>query len=167
MLLFNKAVDINHTLLRFACLILELDFKAVEKDRLRIYDFLVANPAHIAKLSLPMAYSKSKNQFRTFDNRYQKYDPRGLFELMRPIQDLIFAKLDEMGALEKIEGTDRFLLCPDALPDNLASVALDKENSISTQAIGFIKDHLSNIELLGPQGLKQASKLMEYKYDAI
>lgn len=165
MLLYNKAVDVNHTLLRFAALILMLDVKVVELDRLRIYDFIVANPFHVSRLSLGQDLSKAKNAFRVYANRYQIYDPKGLFESMRPVQNIAILNLKEMGVLLEDEYSGRYLLQPDEIPDQLAEIAQDKENSVSLQALKFIDEHLTVMDLVGPNGLKRTSGLMEYRYD--
>ncbi|QDC06015.1 hypothetical protein FH041_14255 [Pseudomonas sp. SWI7] len=165
MLLYNKAVDVNHTLLRFAALILMLDVKVVELDRLRIYDFVVANPFHVSKLSLSQDLLKAKNVFKSYANRYQIYDPKGLFESMRPVQNIAILNLKEMGVLLEDAYSGRYLLQPDEIPDQLARIAQDKENSVSLQVLKFIEEHLVVMDLVGPKGLKQASGLMEYRYD--
>jgi hypothetical protein len=165
MLLYNKAVDVNHTLLRFVSLVLLLDVKVLERDRIRIYDFIVANPFHICKMSLGQELLKVKNNFKSYDNRYQLYDPRSLFESMKPVQDIVILNLKDMGVLVEQEFTGRYLLQPDEISDELVAIAQDRENSISDQALNFIYEHLVSMELVGVKGLKQASNLMEYKYD--
>ena len=165
MLLYNKAIDLNHTLLRLVSILLEIDAKVVELDKIRIFDFVLANPFYISQMSLGQEFLKDKNKFKDYLNRYQSFEPRMLFESMRPIQDLAILQLVDMGAMQRVDDTTRFYLQPDNVPDELASIALDKENSVSLQAIKFIGDVLFGLELTGPRGLKQASKLMEYRYD--
>lgn len=166
MLLYNKALDTNHTLLRIVSIILKLDVKVIEEDRIRIYDFIVTNPVHISTMPLGRDLVKNRNVFKCYENRYQKYDPIGLFRTMRPIQDAVFCSLKEMGVLKKQNHTDRYLVELGFIPEVLKDIALDKENSISSQAIDFICDHLVDLSLVGPKGLKCASMLMEYRYDA-
>lgn len=165
MLLYNKALDTNHTLLRIISIILKLDLKEIEEERMRIYDFIVTNPIHISKMALGKDLVKSRNVFKNYENRYQQYDPMALFEVMRPIQGAVFYSLKEMGVLLENTSTGRYTIQLDSIPIELKGIALDKENSISNQAIDFICEYLVELPLVGPKGLKYASHLMEYRYD--
>jgi hypothetical protein len=97
MLLYNKALDINHTFLRLISLLIYTKPRTVEKDKLRIFDFLITNPAYITKISLKREHLKAKNAFKSYENSYQSYDAIRLFENMKPIQEVVIHKLLEMG----------------------------------------------------------------------
>ena len=73
MLVYNKSIDVNHTVLRLSALSMELDGKEVEKDRLRILDFILAHPVHISKMKLGRDMVKERNVFKSFTNNYQNY----------------------------------------------------------------------------------------------
>ena len=88
MLLYNKAVDVNHTILRISALTLELNGMEVERDRVRILDFIVAIPVHISKLTLGQDMIQERNVFKAYKNNYQSYSDYNLFEMMKPIQDM-------------------------------------------------------------------------------
>lgn len=166
MLFYNKSLDVNHTLLRVSSIVMQFDTKTIEVERLRIFDFIVSNPVHISQMSLGVDLIKERNKFRGYKNRYQKFDPKSLFETMRPIQEAVFATLKEFNVLIEIENSTRLRINSNALPEELISIAQNNSNSISIQAIDFIKTHLIDYELIGGRGLKSASRLMEYKYDA-
>jgi len=166
MLFYNKSLDVNHTLLRVSTIVMLLDTKTIELERLRIFDFIVSNPVHISQMSLGADLIKAKNTFRLYKNRYQNFDPKSLFESMRPIQETIFVTLKEMKVLTEIENSTRLVINSKSLPKELISIALNDSNSISKQALDFIAAHLIDYDLIGVRGLKSASKLMEYKYDA-
>lgn len=166
MLLYNKALDVNHTLLRMAALIVLIGKKDVEQERLRILDFVLSNPVHISEMKLGKDLIKERNRFKEFENRYQKFDPRNLFDTMAPIQDAVFAKLIELKAIEQNEETNRFELNPKALPNELFKILDDDDSSISKKTISFLSEYLVELNLIGDNGLKRASQLMEYRYDA-
>jgi len=169
MLLYNKALDPNHTILRIISFALKLDAEGVEieKDKIRIFDFLIANPAYISKLSIGKDLVKTKNKFKMYENSYQNFDPIRLFETMSPIYDIALAVLKEMQIISFHHKNKRCILHISNIPAQIAEIASNEENSISIQALDFIRDHLQDKLLTGPSGLKSISKLMEYKYDVV
>jgi len=167
MLLYNKALDKNHTLLRVIAILLECGSNEIEEDRLRIFDFIVANPIHITQMSLSRDIIKQKNSFKDYANRYQSYDPKNLFESMKSIQNAVFIYLIEIGSITKTSSGGRYKINIELIPAFLSDIAKDPLNSISRKAISFIFDHLFKLDLVGRNGLKQASKLIEHKYDSI
>jgi hypothetical protein len=142
------------------------NMSAIEVERLRIFDFIVSNPVHICKMSLGADLVKERNKFKDYNNRYQNFDPRSLFESMKPIQEAVIANLKELGALIEIEGSFRLKISTDLIPEKLIALSKSEENSISKHALDFIKTHLLDYDLIGDKGLKSASNLMEYRYDA-
>lgn len=53
MLLYNKALDPYHTMLRMVAVLAAVSARqsSIEVDRLRILDFLVAFPSHVSLMS--------------------------------------------------------------------------------------------------------------------
>jgi len=167
MLLYNKALDINHTFLRLISLLLYTEPQRVEKDKLRIFDFLITNPAYVTKISLKKEHSKAKGAFKGYENSYQNYDAIRLFENMRPIQEIVIHKLLDMKVFLEGDEKNGYLVDLSNIPVPLRELALNKDNSISYQVIAFIKSYLIDVSLTGPEGLKCLSKLMEYRYDVV
>ena len=165
MLLYNKTLDPNHTVLRLVSIVQSFENKTIEKDRLRIFDFILANPFHIYKMSLPQDYRSYKNEFKKYGNSYNKFDARSLFENMRPIQEVCINRLLEVNILKEVEKTDRLQISPNNIPENLLTIVTSESNSISKPALAFINEKLGQYNLLGTRGLKAASNLMEFKYD--
>ena len=167
MLLYNKALDTNHTLLRLASLLIYVEPNILEKDRIRIFDFLIANPAYISQIAMNKEHLKAKNLFKIYENSYQNYDPVRLFDNMRHIQESVIYKLLDLGVLSEVEESDKYEVNLLKIPMPIKELAADKENSVSHQAIDFIKKYLTDVTLTGPKGLKYISKLMEYRYDVL
>jgi len=165
MLLYNKAFDPCHTLLRYVSIIIAINKDVIEHDRLRIFDFITANPSHIYEMSLGQNLRSKKNPFKSYASSYNQYDPFILFESMRPIQQAAISSLVELSVLSCVENTTRYSINLSAIPVELNSIAKDKNNSIPRDAINFIKEQLIEFDLFGGRGLKAASKLMEYRYD--
>ncbi|PTP97890.1 hypothetical protein FB440_104182 [Vibrio crassostreae] len=167
MLVYNKSIDVNHTVLRLSALSMELDGKEVEKDRLRILDFILAHPVHISKMKLGRDMIKERNMFKSFSNNYQNYSDNNLFEIMKPVQDMAICYLETLGVINLVRDTNRLELNYDKVSPEVKDIISKEINSISSQAVSFIKNHLIDMDLVGDDGLKSASNLMGCKYDAI
>ncbi|WFE70087.1 hypothetical protein P8S55_09815 [Halomonas sp. M1] len=166
MLLYNKALDVNHTFLRMTALLIHWNAEAVERDALRLFDFLIANPAHIQKLSVPRDRFVEKKEFKNYSNRYQSFDAMSLFNAMKEIHLIAIGRFIEIGILQLGENTSKYHVVLENIPDDLKVLAESTENSISSKAIYFIVKNLTSISLTGPDGLKKITNLMDYKYDA-
>ncbi|OHY96572.1 hypothetical protein BI375_03380 [Vibrio rotiferianus] len=167
MLVYNKSIDVNHTVLRLSTLSMELDGKEVEKDRLRILDFILAHPVHISKMKLGRDMVKERNVFKSFANNYQNYSDNNLFEIMKPVQDMAICYLETLGVISFVKETNRLELNYDKVSPEIKELISKELNSISSQTMSFIRKHLIDMDLVGENGLKSASNLMGCKYDAI
>lgn len=167
MLVYNKSIDVNHTVLRLSALSMELNGKNVEKDRLRILDFILAHPVHISKMKLGRDMVKERNVFKSFNNNYQNYSDNNLFEIMKPIQDMALCYLETIGVIIFNKENNRLDIDYNKVSPEIKNIISQELNSISEQTIIFIRNHLINMELVGNNGLKAASNLMGCKYDAI
>lgn len=165
MLLYNKALDINHALLRMTVLLINWNTETVERDALRLFDFLIANPAHIQKLNLPKDKIIKKNEFKSYSNRYQSFDAMSLFNAMQEIHLVVIGRFVEIGILQLDRKTSKYHVNLTNIPVDLKVLAESTENSISSQAIDFIVEHLTSISITGPNGLKKITNLMDYKHD--
>lgn len=165
MLLYNKALDPNHTVLRMTALLISWKAESLESDALRLFDFLIANPAHIEKLSVPRDKFTAKKEFKIYKNRYQNFDPRSLFNAMKEIHCLAIGRLVVLGVLKTGSNSTEYNVYLENIPEGLRSLAESKENSISSQAVDFIVENLISISVTGSNGLKKMTSLMDYRYD--
>ncbi|WP_163937123.1 ABC-three component system middle component 5 [Paraferrimonas sp. SM1919] len=165
MLLYNKALDANHTLLRMTALLVSWKAETVEGEALRLFDFLIANPAHIQKLSVPRDRFVEKNEFKSYKNRYQNFDPKSLFNAMKETHYVVIERLVDLGIFQAHKNSSEYQVLLDNIPEELKNLAESRENSISSQAIDFIVANLITIPVTGSDGLKKITSLMDYKYD--
>jgi hypothetical protein len=165
MLLYNKALDANHTLLRMTALLISWKAETVESEALRLFDFLIANPVHIQKLSVPRDKFTDKKQFKSYKNRYQNFDPKSLFNAMKEIHYVVIERFVDLDVLQTSNNSAGYRVQIGNIPEGLKNLAESKENSISTQAIDFIVENLTSISVTGSDGLKKITSLMDYKYD--
>ncbi|OBU41674.1 hypothetical protein CTM76_17050 [Photobacterium phosphoreum] len=167
MLLYNKAIDINHTIFRLTALLIEFDGLNIERERLQILDFILANPDYISRMTLGKDLIKERNKFKKYKNKYHIYNERNLFETMKPTFNMAITFFEFHNVVENNKITNRITVNAKNIPEDLISIINRDDNSISFPVITFIKDHLLNISLIGSNGLKAASNLIGYKYDAI
>jgi len=166
MLLYNKALDTNHTLLRMTALLISWKAETVESEKLRIFDFLIANPAHIQKLSVSKDTFTSKNEFKAYRNRYQNFDPKTLFNAMKEIHCVVIERFVDLDILQIENNSSEYRVLLKNIPKELWILAESKDNSLPNKAINFIVENLTSISVTGSDGLKKITNLMDYKYDA-
>lgn len=168
MLLYNKAYDPCHTLLRMCAILLQGELHEIEEERLRILDFLIAFPGHIADMSLPAIDKTKKSSFREFKSVYSSFEPASLFQAMKPIQEAVIGTLCSLGVFERGSATQgRFTVNPQMIPAVVMDVIARPECSLSKDALYFVSEYLKDFSLTGVNGLKARTKLLGYRYDAL
>jgi hypothetical protein len=166
MLIYHPAFDAYHATLRMLAL-LAFD-KGFDVEKARILDFYLAFPSAMLSMRLPAELSQVRAMLRQQENVYR--DPvsaKRTFAEIRHVQMAAFGCLAAGGLIdsEKLEaGTVQRTQKP--LPGALRS-ALN----------GFIENELPVLEVLttkvagiptaGPNGLKDRSGLLEYRYDPV
>ena len=164
MLLYNKAFDPIHTVLRLVLICQNSSINPMEVERLQIFNFLLAFPAHIADMSLPREVLQAKNKFKKYRSTYNNFEPYTLFNRINPTffsalqiaQNIGFIKILKSGEIE---------LNKKLIPTELHAITSSENSSIPKEALAFEMAHLSKMPILGKAGLKAASKLMDFKYD--
>ena len=159
MLLYNKALDANHALLRMTALLISWKSDAVECEALRLFDFLIANPGHIQKLSTRKERFPDKKKFKSYINRYQNFEPMSLFNAMKEIHCVVIERFIDLGVLHAGTSSSGYRVQLSNIPEELKTLAA------SNQAIDFIVENLTSISVTGSDGLKKITGLMDYKYD--
>ncbi|MBF4222651.1 hypothetical protein EAY74_20565 [Vibrio anguillarum] len=86
---------------------------------------------------------------------------------MKPVQDMAICYLETLGVISFVKETNRLAFNYDKVSPEIKDIISKELNSISSQAVSFIKKHLIDMDLVGDNGLKSASNLMGCKYDAI
>ena len=161
MLIYNKLRDPYHTLLRLLKILNKVNQDKISYDRLRIYDFLLANPQEISKMRL---VKSGKSSFKKYDNPYNLYDRNILFYNLERIQKTAIEYLIKNDILEKIPNEDIYFNHKNSIPSELIE-ALANTESISNEALNFITTNLNTIDLYREDGLKDRTNLIGFKYD--
>lgn len=171
MILYNNAFDLYHTIFRMLHLLSKIEEdKVIEIDRIRIWDYYLLFTNEIFNIK-PTKNKKEYNQLLKElnikkNNPYQQiYDQRKTLEKIKPYQ------LSALNCLASYNIIDKEYLLKeevkinsfDLLKGYIQSVGdlSDREKNIITIMTSFFRD----ISLIGNDGLKKRSNLMESKYD--
>ena len=165
MILYNNAFDLYHTILSK----IEKD-KVIEIDRIRIWDYYLLFTNEIFNIK-PRKNKKEYNQLLKElnikkNNPYQQiYDQRKTLEKIKPYQ------LSALNCLASYNIIDKEYLLKEEVKINSfdllkrytqsAGDLSDREKNIIIIMTSFFRD----ISLIGNNGLKERSNLMESKYD--
>lgn len=171
MILYNNAFDLYHTIFRMLHLLSKIEKdKVIEIDRIRIWDYYLLFTNEIFNIK-PRKNKKEYNQLLKElnikkNNPYQQiYDQRKTLEKIKPYQ------LSALNCLASYNIIDKEYLLKEEVKINSfdllkrytqsAGDLSDREKNIITIMTSFFRD----ISLIGNNGLKERSNLMESKYD--
>jgi hypothetical protein len=166
MLLYTPAYDPYHCALRILSILHAIYPAHLEKEKLSILDAYLAIPSLLNEFKCPQNFIKKRNKVLPKPSPYnQYYDPQKLFDKISRIQDSTLRNLASIDliSLEKLRD-NVILLNIEKIEDTLQE-AISNTHSIKPDLFEFLTHDLSTIDLLGPNGLKKRSGLMEYRYD--
>ena len=171
MILYNNAFDLYHTIFRMLHLLSKIEEdKVIEIDRIRIWDYYLLFTNEIFNIK-PTKNKKEYNQLLKKlnikkNNPYQQiYDQRKTLEKIKPYQ------LSALNCLASYNIIDKEYLLKEEVKINSLDLLKrytqstgdlsDREKNIIIIMTSFFRD----ISLIGNNGLKERSNLMESKYD--
>jgi hypothetical protein len=170
-LTYQPAFDAFHTAFRFLRLRASvLTEKPLSRDHFRILDFYLLYPFRSGDIRLMQGHRRFKKIAQNYSNTRPYGDlpeDRVLLRRMLPIQT---ASLDTLArnALLDSDAYRRGLISRTGvkLPAPLQS-RIDEQNSAQSELLEFLRSLGNEYELLGPNGLKDRSGLMEWAHDAV
>jgi hypothetical protein len=166
MLVYHPAFDAYHCVFRLLA-ILE-DGRQLENDRLKILDFILCFPAVVADFKLPQKAMAIRRPAKLADNAYRTpLNPKATFGTLMRSQE---------GALACLAAAN--FIVPNSLRNGVAvrtSVVLPDEllrqcaKLREREDLFFKKIYpaLLDMPLLGHDGLKARSGLLEHRYDTV
>ncbi len=142
---------------------------ALHEDHVKILDFYLLFPFRISDIQFKQAHRKLRRLFKPFDDTRPYGDlpeDRVLFGRMNAMQDVA---LDTLSGKKLIEPAQLQLGMVKSTNDKAPETVLARISELNAK-----ESHLMEIlnvlareyELLGADGLKKRSGLMEYRYDA-
>ena len=166
MLTYHPALDAYHAAFR-TLLLVRFDIgREFPEDTLRILDFYLTFPALIEDITLPQNLRRWKRRFSSQKNPYHyPAIPSAVFAQITPIHEHAVRTLAARELLDPEAAKAGTLVSTDrSLPDQL-SARLRSRTEESSELLGFLTGDLASIPLYGPRGLKDRTKLLEYRYD--
>lgn len=164
MLIYHPAYDAYHCLFRMLAILEKAG--RVEVDKLKILDFYILFPSMLSKVKMPREFFGIKKIASAICNQYHDpINPKVAFKDMRYIQDAAIKCMLASGYIIADELDSGYVKRSEkALPAKIALKVkgfLDENEPFSS----FITSELATLSLLGSEGLKARTQLMEYRYD--
>lgn len=136
-------------------------------DKLRIWDFYLTFPAQVRDIAFPADLRNLKEKvFKDKTNPYEELsDPKGIFDRMKTYQFSAVKCLASYGFVDskqliknKVKKTGK------QIPEELLK-QLNNPSSESNNIIKLVTSDFINLPLLGKEGLKARTGLLDFKYD--
>lgn len=167
MLVYNPAFDIYHSVYRIILLLHYMKKEEVELDRLRIWDFFLAFPFEASKIKFPTEYSDLRKIFKAEQNPYDEMlDSKKVFQKMKSFQISALNCVAAYGLIEpELWREQKVSKIKKELPKELQ----EKINNIPVKTQNIIKlliGPFGEVDLLGDNGLKCRTGLIEFRYDS-
>lgn len=170
-LTYNEAFDPYHATFRFmrlklGCVLTD----TTHFDMFRILDFYLLFPFRLQNMS----FQSSDRAWRRISKSYEDQKPYGelpddvsIFSKMEPFQRAAAASLAQSGVLST-QGWERNQIVFEnvELPHDFQA-RCNKLNALMPDIIEIISSIRERYPLLGKNGLKDRTGLMEYRYDAV
>lgn len=168
MLTYDPTLDPYHCAIRILTVLENGSIPDLPIDSVRIAEFYLAYPSKVAEMRLPSRMVKIRKFARELATPYR--NPFGLkstFERMNPIFQAAVSTLAAARYLNPDRMKQGFLQRTEmSLPPDLQTV-IRKYVARAPEIREFIAKDLTAIPLLGSDGLKDRSGLLEYRYDPI
>lgn len=167
---FQPAFDVFHTEFRFLRLRRIMSAGAPwHYDQLRIADFYLLFFFRIQSVRLsPKHRSYKKLAREQNEQRYEMQpDDQLIFDRMEGIQRAAIDTLVANDFFEKETFKSEMVIETQRLEPEVLSKRIDSINSKESRILEVIQSLVSEYSLLGPEGIKARTGLLEYRYDAI
>jgi len=171
LLAYKEVYDPYHTIFRFFRLrLLVKEISNLHFDHLRILDYFLANPYRLEIMS----FKSEHRSLRKVARKYSKNKPYSqlpddfiLFEYMRTSQIAAISSLSRNNYINAPQLTKDIVVFENiTIPDAIGNLALNM-NQNENDLCEVLTSLASQYKLLGPDGLKKRTGLMEYRNDFI
>jgi hypothetical protein len=163
MLVYHPAFDIYHGVFRALLLLESTAGRAMPSDTLRIIDLYFVFPYLLAEFEFPRGAGRKGRQLAGVPSRFNTLPaPRIFMAQMQGLHTLVAAALAGRGLiLGDALKSGNVVRTGTALPQHLLNQARPEDIELAA----YLGTTIATIPLLGKNGLKARSKLMEFRYD--
>ncbi len=170
-LTYNEAFDPYHATFRFLRLWQGCQFTGnTHFDMLRILDFYLLFPFRIQNMSFISSDRGWRKISKTYENRKpygELPDDASIFSRMEPFQRAAATSLVEAKILSAESWrNNQISFAPSQLPLQLMTRCAELNESMH-DVMKILRAIRENYPLLGPGGLKDRTKLLEFRYDSV
>ncbi|MEZ2145367.1 ABC-three component system middle component 5 [Bradyrhizobium sp. DN5] len=163
MLVYHPAFDIYHGVFRALLLLENVPNKSMPFDALRIVDLYFLFPYLLADFEFPRGAGRRGRRLAGPKSRFNTLpSPKTFVSQMQGLHMLIAAALAGRGLIQgealkrgNVERTDAVV----------SEELLGQSTSEDIELAAYLGSNLATIPLLGKDGLKARSRLMEFRYD--
>jgi hypothetical protein len=169
MLIYDPSLDPNHYIFRLLRIVSSIEGGEIEVDKYRILDFYLLYPSALAKFRLPeSSASNIKKAKKIIENKYNLINsPNFHFRKIEDFQKAAMWHLALLGFLNKEKLETGILKRADKRLAGELEERVSINKSYLDEIESFILSGALELPLLGKNGLKDRSGLMEYKYDTV
>lgn len=164
MLVYHPAYDAYHCVFRSLQIVRAVN--VIELTKLRILDFYFCFPSELKRIRLPSEHSEARKIAKEAQNEY--HGPVSMQQTFRDMEHIQLAALRTLAASRLLDTaefeTGLIRRTKIDIPSGLQA-ALDKAAEENRAVLDYITQKLCEIPLLGENGLKHRTGLMEYRYD--
>jgi hypothetical protein len=168
MLIYHPVFDVYHCIFRMLQLIVKMQSGEVEVEKIRIWDYYLTFPHEIVKISFPREYLEYKKFFKEINNPYENIlGTKRTFDKMQSIQMTALKSLASYNFIDT-KKLDKGLVS--RLDFELSSELFTQINDLSPREkniIELLTKVFYDIPLLGENGLKYRTGLLNFKYDNV
>jgi len=171
MLTFQPAFDPFHAIFRLLRLLpVFLSCEPVEREKARILDFYLAFPFLVGAIGFKRGHSGFRKVAKNYDH-LRPYggipDDRELLLRMAPAQNMAAETLVSRGIVNPDAYARGYILPGDVVPPEDLALRTEQLNIEQDDLIALLRTLCADYPLLGADGLKQRTGLLEHRYDAV
>jgi hypothetical protein len=166
---FQPALDPFHAIFRTIRILSELE-QPILRDHLRILDFYLLFPFRIRSLRLLPRHQRFKKLATTYAHLTpygEQPDAPLLFKRMEPMQLAAFETLASRSYINSSAFSVQVIKKTEREPPDELAFRVAELNKAQPDLIEFLRTLASEYELIGENGLKARSGLLEHRYDSI
>lgn len=167
MLVYHPAFDIYNCIFRMLQLLSYTKEEEIAFDKLRIWDFYLAFPSQVSEITFPADLRHLKEKiFKDRKNPYEELsNPKGIFDRMETYQLSAIKCIASYGFVDSKQlSKNKVKKTGKEVPKELLS-QLNNPRTESKNIIKLVTSDFVNLPLLGKEGLKARTGLLNFKYD--
>lgn len=166
MLIYHPAMDAYHGVFRILTILSNVDL--IEVDKARILDFYILFPSALASARLPNTLRAGRGIAQLYSNPYRDaISPPVSFRAMADIQAAAIRCIAGSGLIELENLKHGFLKRTEMEISDALQQCIDLYVEENAPLADFLFRKLLDVPLLGQDGLKHRTSLMEYRYDYV